>query len=167
MRRLRPQDSIGHNTDEKLCSGLQIVSRVTPAFITEDEQMKFAAWWLIGCTMQVAADAAAFDEVRTYGGIKTSSADRATLSRNMLASRRDHLFFGDTRQADRSTGSKGISEQASPLALAIESAAKKGVIAVGVEAYTDVLIQCQRKQSPAATTALMRSDSQQAHCFRF
>ena len=55
----------------------------------------------------------------------------------------------------------------SPLARAIGLAAKKGPVDVAVEAYTEVLIQCQKEQSPTLTTALLRSDSQQAHCFRF
>jgi hypothetical protein len=50
---------------------------------------------------------------------------------------------------------------------AIKNAWKKGVVERGVEGYTEVLIQCQKVQSPALTTPFMRSDSQQAHCFRF
>lgn len=44
---------------------------------------------------------------------------------------------------------------------------KRGVVELALEGYTAVLIQCQKQQSPAATVALMRADSQQAHCFRF
>jgi hypothetical protein len=55
----------------------------------------------------------------------------------------------------------------SPLAHAIGSAAKKGVVDVAVQAYTEVLTQCQKAQSPALTSALLRSDSQQAHCYRY
>ncbi|WP_156116691.1 hypothetical protein [Massilia sp. 9096] len=55
----------------------------------------------------------------------------------------------------------------SAFAAALRNAWKKGVIERGVEGYTEVLIQCQKEQSPALTTPFMRSDSQQAHCFRF
>ena len=56
---------------------------------------------------------------------------------------------------------------ASPLALAIGRATKKGIIELGVEGYTEVLIQCQKAQSVVLTTPLLRSDAQQAHCYRF
>jgi hypothetical protein len=54
-----------------------------------------------------------------------------------------------------------------PLVSALQRAWKRGVVELAVEGYTKVLIECQKQQSPAATVALMRSDSQQAHCFRF
>jgi hypothetical protein len=55
----------------------------------------------------------------------------------------------------------------SPLALAIGRAAKKGIIELAVDGYTDILIQCQKTQSVVLTTPLLRSDAQQAHCYRF
>jgi hypothetical protein len=55
----------------------------------------------------------------------------------------------------------------SPLVRAISQAKAKGVIARGVEGYTEVLIQCQKKQSVVHTTALLRSDAQRDHCYRF
>lgn len=58
-------------------------------------------------------------------------------------------------------------QTASPLATAIGRATKKGIIELGVEGYTEVLIQCQRAQSVVLTTPLLRSDAQQAHCYRF
>ena len=54
-----------------------------------------------------------------------------------------------------------------PFVSALRRAWKRGVAELALEGYGEVLIQCQKQQSPAATTALMRSDSQQAHCFRF
>jgi len=56
---------------------------------------------------------------------------------------------------------------ASPLALAIGRARKKGIIELGVEGYTEVLIQCQKSRSVVLTTPLLRSDAQQDHCYRF
>ncbi|PWF55638.1 hypothetical protein [Massilia glaciei] len=55
----------------------------------------------------------------------------------------------------------------SRLAQAIRGAAKIGIVESSLEGYTEVLIQCQKATSPALTTALMQSDSQQDHCFRF
>ncbi len=55
----------------------------------------------------------------------------------------------------------------SPVALAFERALKKGIIEQGVEGYTEVLIACQKQQSPLMTAPFLRSDSQQAHCYRF
>ena len=54
-----------------------------------------------------------------------------------------------------------------PLVLALQRAWKRGVVELAVEGYTNVLVECQKQQSPTATVALMSSDSQQAHCFRF
>jgi hypothetical protein len=56
---------------------------------------------------------------------------------------------------------------ASRFALAIGRAAKKGVIELGVDDYTEILIQCQKSRSVVLTTPLLRSDAQQAHCYRF
>ena len=51
-----------------------------------------------------------------------------------------------------------LSHTESPLARAIE---------LGVDACTDVLIQCQKNQSVVLTTPLLRSNAQQDRCYRF
>jgi hypothetical protein len=53
------------------------------------------------------------------------------------------------------------------LAQAIGRAGKQGIVERSVEAYTEVLIQCQQNRSPILTVPFQRSDSQQAHCYRF
>lgn len=53
------------------------------------------------------------------------------------------------------------------LALAIGAAARKSFIELGVEGYKDILIQCQKERSVVLTTPLLRSESQQQHCYRF
>lgn len=53
------------------------------------------------------------------------------------------------------------------LALAIGRARKPGIVERSVKAYTEVLIQCQQNRSPILTVPFQRSDSQQAHCYRF
>ncbi len=55
----------------------------------------------------------------------------------------------------------------SRFALAIGKAARRGIVERAVEGYTEVLIQCQNEKSIVLTTPFMRSDSQQAHCYRF
>ena len=71
----------------------------------------------------------------------------------------------ETGRRDQSTDF--AKKPSSPFAVALQNAWKKGVVEESVEAYTEVLIQCQKEQSPALTTPLMRSESQQAHCFRY
>lgn len=55
----------------------------------------------------------------------------------------------------------------SALALGIGRAGKQGIVERSVAAYTEVLIQCQQNKSPILTVPFQRSDSQQAHCYRF
>ena len=53
------------------------------------------------------------------------------------------------------------------LSMAIASAMKKNFIETGIEASRQALIECQRETSVLLTMPSLRSDSQQAHCFRF
>jgi hypothetical protein len=53
------------------------------------------------------------------------------------------------------------------LALAIGAATKKSFMELGVEGYREILIQCQKERSVVLTTPLLRSESQQQHCYRF
>lgn len=53
------------------------------------------------------------------------------------------------------------------LAQAIGRAGRQGVVERSVEAYSEVLIQCQKNRSPILTVPFQRADSQQAHCYRF
>jgi hypothetical protein len=55
----------------------------------------------------------------------------------------------------------------SPFISALRGAWKKGIVEESFEGYSEVLIQCQKETSPALTMPFLRSDSQQAHCFRF
>ena len=54
-----------------------------------------------------------------------------------------------------------------PMARAIGSAQKKDFAQANLQAWSEVLIKCQQATNPAWTTALARSDSQQAHCYRY
>jgi hypothetical protein len=53
------------------------------------------------------------------------------------------------------------------LAAAIARAGKVGLVERSVEGYSQVLIDCQKSQLTISTKPLLRSDSQQAHCYRF
>ena len=55
----------------------------------------------------------------------------------------------------------------SSLAKAIADAHKKSVAENTIQAYTEVVRQCQRETSQLQTVPFMRSDSQQAHCYRY
>ncbi|MBK1890636.1 hypothetical protein Undi14_11370 [Undibacterium sp. 14-3-2] len=55
----------------------------------------------------------------------------------------------------------------SSLAKAIADAHKKSVAENTIQAYTEVIRQCQRETSQLQTVPFMRSDSQQAHCYRY
>jgi hypothetical protein len=67
----------------------------------------------------------------------------------------------------RSRSTDFDTKPSSSFTAALQNAWKKGIVEESVEAYTEVLVQCQKEQSPALTTPFMRSDSQQAHCFRY
>lgn len=54
-----------------------------------------------------------------------------------------------------------------PIARAISNAARPDAIATGIAASTEVLLTCQREQSSVLTLPFMRSESQQAHCYRY
>lgn len=101
------------------------------------------------------------------GGQIAVSADQA----GSLESVRDSILEPRTHQGDRqhreSSDWTSVRRRDPPLVSALQRAWKRGAVELAVEGYTKVLIECQKQQSPTATVALMSSDSQQAHCFRF
>jgi hypothetical protein len=54
-----------------------------------------------------------------------------------------------------------------PFARAMDEAWKKNAAEANMKAWSEVLIKCQQATNPAWTTALMRSEPQQAHCYRY
>lgn len=52
-------------------------------------------------------------------------------------------------------------------ARAMNEAWKKDASETNLKAWSDVLVKCQQATNPAWTTALMRSEPQQAHCYRY
>ncbi|MGW8393987.1 hypothetical protein [Pseudoduganella sp. HUAS MS19] len=53
------------------------------------------------------------------------------------------------------------------VARALDEAWKKDASETNLKAWSEVLLKCQQATNPAWTTALMRSEPQQAHCFRY
>jgi hypothetical protein len=53
------------------------------------------------------------------------------------------------------------------LSVALGRAWKRDFIEEGVEGTRNMLLECQRETSLLLTMLFMRSDGQQAHCFRF
>lgn len=54
-----------------------------------------------------------------------------------------------------------------PFARAMDDAWKKDPSEANLKAWSEVLIKCQQATNPAWTTALVRSEPQQAHCYRY
>ena len=54
-----------------------------------------------------------------------------------------------------------------PFAQTIDEAWKKDASEANLKAWSEVLIKCQQATNPAWTTVLLRSESQQAHCYRY
>lgn len=55
----------------------------------------------------------------------------------------------------------------SRLARAIDDAWKKDASEENLKAWSEVLVKCQQATNPAWATALLRSEAQQAHCYRY
>lgn len=53
------------------------------------------------------------------------------------------------------------------VARAMQEAWKKDASEANVKAWSEVLVKCQQATNPAWTTALVRSEPQQAHCYRY
>ena len=53
------------------------------------------------------------------------------------------------------------------VARAMDEAWKKDSSDANLKAWSDILVRCQQATNPAWTTALMRSEPQQAHCYRY
>jgi hypothetical protein len=54
-----------------------------------------------------------------------------------------------------------------PFARAIGEAWKKDASEANLKAWSEVLVKCQEATNPAWSSALMRAEPQQAHCFSY
>ena len=122
--------------------------------------MKLIMFVCLGASCLLAGRAHALDPVPAPGLANIRSSAHPSLAEDSLTATRDRRL-GKSRARDAQ-----LRDQ-SPFAKAIGSAASRSIVERSVEAYTEVLIQCQKATSPALTTALMRSNAQQDHCYRF
>lgn len=81
--------------------------------------------------------------------------------------RTEHRFEDVTERSSLLSATHLKPDYESPLAKEIRLAWKKGIIEQSFLGYTNVLIACQRAQSPLLTIPFQTADSQQNHCFRF
>jgi hypothetical protein len=124
---------------------------------------------LLSMTMLSDPCVAQFSPTIKQQPLQTWSPGKTSWLRTLGANERHLLLAPDEPSGFRPPrGETGSNEMRhARFIAAIQNAWSKGVVERGVEGYTEVLIQCQKEQSPALTTPFMRSDSQQAHCFRF
>ena len=114
---------------------------------------------LIGCLASVTAHAADAEGKPRNETVLSSSGGqlaRLTLGKNLRE-------FGFEAIRDNTSPSS----RSSQLAVAIAGAAKKDFIEAGIEASRRALIECQQETSTLLVMPSLRSDSQQAHCYRF
>ena len=123
--------------------------------------VRVLGWMLCGCMMHGAVHAA--DAVPLQAAIKLNTDPKA----DSLTAARDRRLGRAAPRAELGGRAQPGPVGESRFARAISQAAAKGIVESSVEGYTEVLIQCQKATSPASTTALMRSNAQQDHCYRF
>jgi hypothetical protein len=75
--------------------------------------------------------------------------------------------MADLQTPDKRARLAGGPVYESAFARAIARAAKRSAAELALEAATRIIIMCQKERNPALTTPFFRSDSQQAHCFRY
>lgn len=97
----------------------------------------------------------------------------ATRSGNALASQGGQLVHRTFNKGLKEIGFEAIrgpvsaSTRDTRLSQAIAGAAKKDFIEAGIEETKRALIECQQETSAVLVMPSLRSDSQQAHCYRF
>lgn len=77
------------------------------------------------------------------------------------------LLLAEVQTPDKRALSTGSLGYESAFARAIARAAKRSAAELALEAATKIIVMCQKERNPALTTPFFRSDSQQAHCFRY
>ncbi|MES2295986.1 MAG: hypothetical protein V4582_03045 [Pseudomonadota bacterium] len=129
------------------------------------EIMKILVWLVLMCLVPMSAHAA---ESIQGGAAAPRIAVSVSFAQTLLdqARERQRVMGANAASATSASGPREPFHE-SALARAIEQAAHKGIVERSVEGYTDVLIQCQKSRLIVLTTPFMRSDSQQAHCYRY
>ena len=139
--------------------------------------MKIGVALVLGCLVQVPACACDIGQnnpgqTNSCTDAPTSFASRQlvdTLSiRELLRpAKYSSLLMTDVPTPDNHTRLAGGPVYESAFARAIARAAKRSASELALEAATKIIIMCQKERNPALTTPFFRSDSQQAHCFRY
>jgi len=134
------------------------------------EIMKFLMWLILGCLTQINAHAVE----NNLGEVVVQPVDMRritappSLSDTVLRQISESMrVIGTESESTVAFHKSPKSLNESTLARAIGKAAHKGLNERSVEGYTEVINQCQKSQSTVLTTPFLRSESQQAHCFRF
>lgn len=120
---------------------------------------KLALPLLIGCIVSVTGRAAdAEGRLRNETALSSPGGQlaRLTFGKNLRE-------FGFEAIRDNTSPSSRNSQ----LAVAIAGAARKDFIEAGIEESRRALIDCQKETSAVLVMPSLRSDSQQAHCYRF
>jgi len=125
--------------------------------------MKTAVVCMLCAAVQVAALAGNADDL---SGTERNGA-RDPVRRDAHAAVTHFLRADAQPQRDRLGRSVNPVWTTPLIARAISDAAKPDAIATGIAASTEVLLACQREQSSTLTLPFMRSESQQAHCYRY
>ena len=132
--------------------------------------MKIGAAVLFTFLLQVPAHACDLAQADACKDVTSPPVGRlARVSSAMLAgpAGAHPLFVVDERTAAARTRLAVSLGHESAFARAIARAAKRSAVELALEASTKIIIMCQKERSPAFTTPFFRSDSQQAHCFRY
>jgi hypothetical protein len=116
--------------------------------------MQYLARSALACLLSISLVASA-------GEPDSRAAHSSRLSADMAAV----IHAGDTR--DHSGRPHGAAPRRSSFARALDEAWRKDAAEANLKAWTEVLVRCQQATNPAWTTALMRSEPQQAHCYRY
>lgn len=114
--------------------------------------MRRAVWLAFALLLPAAAAAQAEEQVPDA----TRPAIRQRADAASLAPERDS--FGRPLAVPRAQ---------TAAARALDQAWKKDASEANLKAWSEVLIKCQQATNPAWSTALMRSEPQQAHCYRY
>lgn len=139
--------------------------------LSRTQNMKLYQALILGCVWHISVHASDAGQDRLDGWVSQSANNRLVTQEDVVKKTLRMIQDNEpiARSAHRREGLLYPRSQigASSLAKAIDGAHRKGVIESGVEAYTEVLTQCQRETSQLQIVPFMRSDSQQAHCYRF
>ncbi|MFC5461016.1 hypothetical protein [Massilia niabensis] len=132
--------------------------------------MKIGVAVIVGCLIQVPGYACELGQDQSCKDAATPFAGRhpvhALSIRELLRPATDRRLL-TAEIPDQRARLAGGPVYESTFARAIARAAKRSAAELAIEAATKIIVMCQKERNPALTTPFFRSDSQQAHCFRY